>query len=66
MISEYDKVRLKTGELARISEVLEEGVAYIAEIFRKNGDFSVVIEQIKHNEIESVFVETEKSLSHVG
>jgi hypothetical protein len=60
MIKEYDKVRLKTGEIARISEVLEAGVAYIVEIIRKSGGFSVTIDQIKHDEIQSVFVETEK------
>ena len=60
MIREYDKVRLKTGETARISEILESGVAYIAEIARKNEDFSITIEQIRHDEIASVFVEFEQ------
>ena len=63
MIKEYDKVRLKTGEVARISEVLEAGVAYIAEIFRKNGEFAVTIDQINHSDIASVFVETETLLA---
>jgi len=63
VIKEYDKVRLKTGEIARISEVLEDGVAYIAEIIRRNGDFSVSIEQIKQTDISSVFVETEKPIT---
>jgi len=62
MIQEYDKVRLKTGETARISEILESGVAYIAEIARKNGDFSITIEQIRHDEIASVFVESEQPI----
>jgi len=59
MIHEYDKIRLNTGEVARISEVLEQGVAYVAEIFRKNGNFSITIEQIKHEDIVSVFNEIE-------
>ena len=63
MIHECDKVRLKTGEIARISEVLEAGVAYIAEIFRKNGDFAITIDQINHNDIESIFIETETPLA---
>jgi len=57
MIKEYDKIRLKTGEIARISEVLEEGVAYIADIFKISG--SISIEQITHTDIESVFIKTE-------
>ncbi|MCL1884341.1 MAG: hypothetical protein FWF81_11410 [Defluviitaleaceae bacterium] len=65
MIQEGVKIKLKTGELALISEILESGVAYIAEIFRKNGDFSVTIDTIKHNEIASVFEETEKPLATV-
>ena len=32
MIKEYDKVRLKDGRTATIVEILEEGVAYIADV----------------------------------
>jgi hypothetical protein len=32
MINEYDKVRLKDGRTATIVEVLEPGVAYLADI----------------------------------
>ena len=60
MIKEYDKVKLVTGEIARISEVLEESIAYIADIFRADG--SISIEQIAHNDIASVFVETEQPI----
>jgi len=63
MIKEYDKVRLKTGEIARISEILEDGVAYIAEIIRRSGEFSVTVDHIKYEDIQSVFVETEKPLT---
>jgi hypothetical protein len=62
MIKEGDKIKLKTGEIAVISEVLEEDVAYVAEVFRKNGEFAVIIDHIKHGEIASVFVEVEKPL----
>jgi hypothetical protein len=66
LINECTKVRLKTGEIARISEVLEAGVAYIAEIFRKNGEFSVTIDQIKQGEIASIFEEIEIPLAVVS
>ena len=62
MINEGDKVRLKSGEVALVTEILESGVAYMAEIFRQNGSVSVTIDQISHNEIASVFVETEQPL----
>lgn len=60
MIKEYDKIKLKTGEIARISEVLEENVAYIAEIFDNCGGIS--IEQIDYKDILSVFEEVEHIL----
>ena len=62
MIQEYVKVRLKTGEIAHIVEIVKHNNAYIAEIVRRNGDFSVSIEPILHDEIASVFVETETPL----
>ena len=58
MIKEYDKVKLMTGEIARISEVLKEDTAYIADIFKDNGEIS--IEPINHEDIQSIFVETEQ------
>jgi len=61
MIKEYDKVKLTTGEIARISEVLEEGVAYIADIFKKDGGIS--IEQIAYSDIASVFEEIERPIA---
>ena len=62
-IKEYDKVKLKTGEFARIVEVYEAGVAYEAEIFRPNGEFSITLDSLKYDEIESVFKETEHLLA---
>ena len=61
MVNEGDKIRLKTGEIAIISEVLEVGVAYIAEILKKGGGVS--IEQISRDDIASVFEEIERSLA---
>ena len=66
MICEYDKVRLKTGEIAHIVEILEENVAYVAEIVRPNDGFSVSIEQIGHDDIASKFVENELPLAQAG
>jgi hypothetical protein len=61
MISEGDKIRLKSGEIALISEVLGKGAAFIIELFNKDGHVS--IEQIMKDEIASVFVETEHPLA---
>ena len=60
-IKECDKVKLKTGELAKISEVLKEGNDYIVEIFRANGH--VEVDQISYNDISSVFIEVEHPLA---
>ena len=57
MIKEGDKVKLHTDEIAIISEVLENDVAYIAEVFLKKGGIS--IEQISQKDIISVFEEIE-------
>ena len=59
MINEGDKVKLKTGEIALIAEVLEDGVMYIAEIFTKNG---VSVDHLEYKDIASVFVETENPI----
>jgi hypothetical protein len=61
MINEGAKIKLITGEIALISEVLEVGVAYIAEIFKKTGGIS--IDQINHRDISSVFEEIERPLA---
>ena len=61
MIKEGDKIKLSTGEIALISEILEENVAYIAEIFKNGGGVS--IEQISHQDIVSVFDEVERPLA---
>jgi hypothetical protein len=59
-IKEGDKIKLKTGEIAIISEVLKANVAYIAEIFLKESGVSV--DQISHDDIVSVFEEIERPL----
>ena len=60
MINEGDKVKLLSGEIAIISEVLESKVAYIAEIFLNKGGVSIA--QINHKDIISVFEEVEHPL----
>ena len=61
VINEGDKIKLVTGEIAIISEVLESNVAYIAEVFSKKGGIS--IKQINQDDIISVFEEIEHPLS---
>jgi len=62
MIHEYDKIKLKTGQLARVCEILEENVAYIAEIYKKDGRIDSV-EQIAYIDIASVFEEVERPIA---
>ena len=62
-IEEFDKVKLKTGEIARIVEVYESGVAYEAEVYRPDGVFSITVDVVKHGDISSVFKETEHQLA---
>jgi hypothetical protein len=66
MIKECTKVRLKTGEIAHIVEVSKPDAAYVAEVIRKNGQFSVSVEPILQNEIASVFEEIERPLAAVS
>ena len=48
----YDKVRLKSGEIAHIVEIYEQGVAYEADIEKQQGTET---DTIKHVDIEYVF-----------
>ena len=61
-IRECMKIKLKTGEFARVSEVLKEGHDYIVEIFKSDGH--VEIDQISYEDIASVFLEIEKPITH--
>ena len=61
MINEYDKVKLRSGEIARIVEVLEHGKMYIGEIIKANR--KVDIDHILHEDIVSIFSEIETPLS---
>ena len=50
MVKKYDKVRLKDGRTATIVEVLEEGVAYLADIDLPGPDWDT--EEIRQEDIE--------------
>lgn len=50
----YDKVKLKTGEIAHIVEIYEQGAAYEADI-EKDGDTET--DTIKHSDIDYVFAD---------
>ena len=60
MVSEGDKVKLRSGDIALISEVLDDGVMYIAEIFTRGG---VSVDHVAYNEIQSIFIETESPVA---
>jgi len=61
LIQAYDKARLKTGKTVKIVEVLGEGAAFIAELY-KDGE-GLTIEQILLEEIQSVIKEVEYPLA---
>jgi hypothetical protein len=61
MINEFDKIKLKTGEIAVICEILEKNIAYIAEVYNRDGKMSV--EQIAYGDIASVFEEVERPIA---
>lgn len=48
----FDKVLLKTGEVAYIVEIYEDGVAYEADIDKADG--SIETETVEHKDIERV------------
>jgi hypothetical protein len=60
MIKEYDKIRLKTGELARIVEVLDTDV-FLAEVATKTGDINTT--EIYKKDISAKIVEVEQPLT---
>jgi hypothetical protein len=56
----YDKVRLKTGEIAHIVEIFEPDKLYMADISKSDGEY--VTEEIRQIDISSIFVEMEEPL----
>ena len=53
VISEFDKVLLKTGETAYIADVLKAGVAYVVDIDKADG--SIETEIVEQKDIEYAF-----------
>ena len=60
VLNQYDVVKLRDGKRAVIVEVLEQGVAYIADV----GDCPETWEtvDIRHEDIVSVFEEIERPI----
>ena len=48
----FDKILLKTGEIAYIVEIYEQGVAYEADIDKADG--SIKTDTIRHKDIEKI------------
>jgi hypothetical protein len=61
LIKQFQKVRLKTGEEAVIVEVFECGRAFLADVEKGEGVYET--DEIRYDDIHSVFVETEHLLS---
>lgn len=51
-VGQYDRVVLKDGRSATIVEILEEGVAYIADVDLPGPDWDTI--EIKHDDIYKV------------
>ena len=60
LIKQFQKVRLKTDELAVIVEILEPNKAFLADV--KKGEEDYETDEIHFEDIKSVFVETEQLL----
>ena len=56
----YQKIKLKSGEYAHIVEIYENGVAYEADIYDKNG--KIKTDTIKHSDIAFIIEEVEKPI----
>ncbi|GHV09062.1 hypothetical protein FACS1894217_12540 [Clostridia bacterium] len=63
MIKTYDKIRLKTGEIARVVEILsnEARAGYIVDV--QDGEDDYKTETIFPADIDSIFVEVEQPFS---
>jgi hypothetical protein len=57
----FQKIKLKSGEFAHIVEIYEDGVAYEADIYSRDGKTRT--DTIKHSDIEAMIVEVEKPLT---
>jgi hypothetical protein len=64
MINEGDKIRLQSGKIGLVSEVLGNGAAFIIEAFGE--DDHVHIYTITRDDVYSVFEEVEHPLGAVS
>jgi hypothetical protein len=62
MFKEYDKIRLKTGEVATILEIFDP-TSFLVEIFKKSG--GIETPEIKLSDIQSKFIEYEEPVNAV-
>ena len=60
-IMEGDKVKLRSGDKAWISEVLGDGDVYIIEVMKKGRGAS--IEQIEYSDIAAKIIEVEQPVT---
>lgn len=51
-IKQYDKVRLKDGRICTIVDILEEGVAYIADVSLPGPDWETI--EIRRNDVDTI------------
>ena len=51
-LKQYDKVKLKDGRTATITEILEEGVAYLVDINLPGPDWDTV--EIRYDDIDAI------------
>jgi len=51
----FDQIHLKSGKLAYVVEIYEQGIAYEADIDEGDGEFTT--DTIKHSDILYVFAE---------
>ena len=60
-IKQYDKIRLNTGLVGRIMEVLGAGEAFIVDVMNDDGEYDTI--DVKPNDIKSKFIEYEELIN---
>ena len=57
----YQKIKLRSGEYAHIVEIYEDGVAYEADIYGKDG--KIRTDTIRHKDIVAIIEEVERPVT---
>jgi len=60
-IKQYDKIRLNTGLVGRIMEVLGASEAFIVDVMNDDGEYDTI--DVKPNDIKSKFIEYEELIN---